>query len=158
LRTPLMWAAYHNDVRVARLLLDRGADPNQSTYYGTPLSHACWGGSVEAAELLIARGASVHARDAVANFVPLHWAAGTEPPRPQLVNLLLAHGADPNAAGGEPVGAFGLVPQTPRLIAERRGRTAVVEALTAPAPGTRRRPKTSPRPAARFRTCSTTRP
>src|SRR5262249_63984 len=33
--------------------------------------------------------------------------------------------------GGEPVGAFGLLPQTPRLIAEKRGRTAIVDALVA---------------------------
>jgi len=45
--------------------------------------------------------------------------------------MLLAHGADPNAAGGESVGAFGLVPQTPLLIAEKRGRTAIVDALVA---------------------------
>src|SRR5262249_33765308 len=71
MRTPLMWAAYHNDVRMVRLLLERGADPNQSTYYGNPLSHACWSDSFEAAELLISRGANVNARDAVANFTPL---------------------------------------------------------------------------------------
>src|SRR6516165_6588744 len=123
LRTPLMWAAYHDDVRMVRLLLERGADPNQSTYFGSPLSHACWSNSFEAAELLIARGANVSARDALANFTPLHWAAGSESPRPSLVKLLLANGADPNATGGEPVGAFGLVPQTPRLIAEKRGQT-----------------------------------
>src|SRR5215469_12073211 len=130
-RTPLMWAAYHNDVPMVRLLLERGADPNQSTYFGNPLSHACWSDSFEAAELLIARGANVKARDAVAHFTPLHWAAGTESSRPQLVKLLLANGADPNATGGEPVGAFGLVPQTPRLIAEKRGQTAIVDALVA---------------------------
>ncbi len=129
MRTPLMWAAYHNNVRMVRLLLERWADPNQSTYFGNPLSHACWRDSFEAAELLIAHGAHINARDAIANFTPLHWAAGTESPRPQLVKLLLAYGADPNAAGGEPVGAFGLAPQTSRLIAERRGRTAIVEAL-----------------------------
>jgi ankyrin repeat protein len=131
LRTPLMWAAYHNDVRMVRLLLDHGADPNQSTYFGNPLSHACWNDGFEAAEVLIDRGANVNARDAVADFTPLHWAAGTESPRPQLVKLLLANGADPNAAGGGPVGAFALVPQTPRLIAEKRGQTAIVEALAA---------------------------
>ena len=129
MRTPLMWAAYHNDVGMARLLLERGADPNQSTYFGNPLSHACWSNSFEAAELLIARGANVSARDALANFTPLHWAAGSESPPPRLVKLLLANSADPNAAGGEPVGAFGLVPQTPRLIAEKRGRTAIVDVL-----------------------------
>ena len=131
LRTPLMWAAYHNDVRMVRLLLEHGADPNQSTYFGNPLSHACWNDGFEAAELLIDRGANVNARDAVADFTPLHWAAGNETLRPHLVKLLLASGADPNAAGGEPVGAFGLVPQTPRLIAEKRGRTAIVDALVA---------------------------
>jgi uncharacterized protein len=131
MRTPLMWAAYHNDVRMVRLLLERGADPNQSTYFGSPLSQACWSGSFEVATSLIARGANVNARDAVADFTPLHWAAGTESPRTHLVKLLLANGAEPNAAGGESVGAFGLVPQTPRLIAEKRGRTAIVEALVA---------------------------
>ena len=130
-RTPLMWAAYHNDVPMVRLLLEHGADPNQSTYFGNPLSHACWNDGFEAAELLIDHGANVNARDAVADFTPLHWAAGNETLRPHLVKLLLGSGADPNAAGGEPVGAFGLVPQTPRLIAEKRGRTAIVEALVA---------------------------
>src|SRR4029077_12287032 len=80
---------------------------------------------------LIDRGANVNARDAVANFTPLHWAAGNESLRPHLVKLLLGSGADPNAAGGEPVGAYALVPQTPRLIAERRGRTAIVDSLEA---------------------------
>jgi ankyrin repeat protein len=131
MRTPLMWAALHNDVRMIRLLLERGADPNRSTYYGNPLSHACWHDNFEAAKLLIARGANVNAPDAIANFTPLHWAAGTESPHPQLVKLLLCHGADPNAAGGEPIGAFGLVPHTPRLIAEKRGRTPIVDTLVA---------------------------
>ena len=131
LRTPLMWAAHHNDVRMVRLLLDHDADPNQSTYFGNPLSHACWNGGFEAALLLIDRGANVNARDAVADFTPLHWAAGNERLRPHLVRLLLGSGADPNAAGGEPVGAFGLTPQTPRMIAEKRGRTAIVDVLAA---------------------------
>jgi ankyrin repeat protein len=130
-RTPLMWAAYYNHVRMIRLLLDRGAYPNRATYFGSPLSQACWSDGFEAAELLLARGANSNARDTIANFTPLHWAAGTESSRPYLVRLLLDNGAEPNAVGGEPVGALGLVPQTPRLIAERRGRTAVVEALAA---------------------------
>jgi ankyrin repeat protein len=131
LRTPLMWAAYHNDERMVRLLLDHGADPNRSTYFGTPLSQACWHDGFEAASVLIDRGANVNARDAVAGFTPLHWAAGDEALRPHLVKLLVGSGADPNAAGGESVGALGLAPQTPRTIAERRGRTAIVDALVA---------------------------
>ena len=116
---------------MVRLLLAHGADPNRSTYFGNPLSQACWNDGFEAAALLIDRGANVNARDAVADFTPLHWAAGNESLRPHLVKLLLASGADPNAAGGESVGALGLVPQTPRLIAEKRGRTAIVDALVA---------------------------
>jgi ankyrin repeat protein len=131
LRTPLMWAAYHNDEQMVRLLLDHGADPNRPTYFGTPLSHACWHDGFEAAAVLIDRGANVNARDAVAGFTPLHWVAGDESLRPHLVKLLLGSGADPNAAGGEAVGALGLTPQTPRMIAERRGRTAIVDTLAA---------------------------
>ena len=131
IRTPLMWAAYHNDVPMVRLLLEHGADPNQSTYFGSPLSHACWNDSFEAAELLIDNGANVNDRDAVAGFTPLHWAAGNETLRHHLVKLLLGSGADPNAAGGESVGALGMVPQTPLLIAQKRGRTAIVNALVA---------------------------
>jgi mono/diheme cytochrome c family protein len=93
------------------------------------LSQACWNDSVEAARILIDRGAKVDARDVFADFTPLHWAAGSEALRPDLVKLLLAGGADPNAAGGGPVEAFEMVPQTPRLIAARRGHSAIVEAL-----------------------------
>ena len=130
-RTPLMWAAYYNDMRMVRLLLAHGADPNQSTYFGSPLSQTCWNDGFEAAELLIERGANVDTRDALANFTPLHWAAGNETLRSPLVRLLLAFGADPNAEGGQAVAAYGLVPQTPLLIAKKRGRTAIVDALLA---------------------------
>src|SRR4051794_37252453 len=129
LRTPLMWAAFNNDVPMVRLLLEHGADPNQKTLYGSPLSQACWSDGVEAARILIDRGAKVDARDAFADFTPLHRAAASEALRPDLVKLLLAGGADPNAAGGGPVEAFEMVPQTPRLIAERRGHSAIVQAL-----------------------------
>src|SRR5262245_61174158 len=135
-----MWAAYHNDERMVRLLLDHGADPNRSTYFGTPLSQACWHDGFEAAVVLIDRGANVNARDAVAGFTPLHWAAGDESLCPHLVKLLLGSGADPNATGGESVGALGLAPQTPLMIAERRGRTAIVDALVAAGAKDRPRP------------------
>ena len=124
-----MWAAYHNNVPMVRLLLEHGADPNQATAYGSPLSQACWNDSVGAAKILIDHGAKVDGRDASADFTPLHWAAGSERLLPDLVKLLLSSGADPNAAGGEPVEAFEMIPQTPRLIAERRGHSAIVEAL-----------------------------
>ncbi|MBI3862428.1 MAG: ankyrin repeat domain-containing protein [Planctomycetia bacterium] len=131
MRTPLMWAAYRNDVRMVRLLLDRGADPNKGSSLGTPLSHAAWHNSTEAAQLLIDRGARVDERDRVANFTALHWASSTDTLSPQFVKLLLAKGADPNAGGGDSVPAFLTVQQTPVMIAAKRGRTALVMALIA---------------------------
>jgi Planctomycete cytochrome C/Ankyrin repeats (3 copies) len=103
------------------------------------LSQACWNDGFEAAEVLIDRGADVNARDAVAGFTPLHWAAGNEALQSHLVRLLLGSGADPNASGGEAVDALGFVPQTPRSIAEKRGQTRIVEALVAA--GAREQPR-----------------
>jgi ankyrin repeat protein len=114
-----------------RLLLERGADPNKPTTFGTPLTQAAWHNSIEATQLLLDRGARVEGRDRFADYTPLHWAASTDAPRPQLVKLLLAKGADPNAAGGDPVDAFLGVPQTPLMLAQKRGHTAIVEALQA---------------------------
>src|SRR5262249_32973323 len=131
-RTPLMWAAYHNDVRMVRLLLECGADPDQSTYFGNPLSHACWSDSFEAAELLIARGANVSARDALANFTPLHWAAGSESPRGRWVWLWLATGAAPTGAGGARVGVLGLAPKSRGLFAKRGGGPGFVDFFLPP--------------------------
>jgi hypothetical protein len=62
-----------------------------------------------------------------------------------LVTLLLKNGADPNAEFGEQIDKFLGVPQTPRLIAEKSGQTAIVEALTAA--GAKAPPK--PRPVQR---------
>jgi ankyrin repeat protein len=131
LRTPLMWAAFQNDLPMIRFLLNHGADPNKGTFFGTPLSQAAWHDHVEAAQLLLDNGARVDARDRFADFTPLHWASATDSPRPQLVQLLLVRGADPNATGGDPIDAFVGVSQTPLLLAQKRGRTAIVEALLA---------------------------
>lgn len=130
IRTPLMWAAFHDDVPMVRYLLEQKADPNLATYYGTPLSHAAWRDCVEAARLLLAHGAKVDSRDAWNGlaFTPLHWAAATDSPDPTLVQLLLKHGADPNAVAAD-LDTFMTVPQTPRLFAERRGKTPIVAAL-----------------------------
>jgi ankyrin repeat protein len=131
MRTPLMWAAFRNDLPLLRLLLERRADPNKGLLFGTPLSQAAWHDSVEAAKILLDHGARVDGRDRLADFTPLHWAAATDSIRPQLVQLLLAKGADPNAAGGDPIDAFLGVPQTPLMLAQKRGCTAIVEALLA---------------------------
>lgn len=128
MRTPLMWAAFRNDLPLMRLLLEHKADVNKGTQFGTPLSHAAWHDSFEAAQLLLGNGASIDTRD-FADFTPLHWAAGTDSPNARLVQLLLDKKADVNAKGGSPIGAFVGVTQTPLLIAQRRGPTAIVKAL-----------------------------
>src|SRR5262245_12762674 len=127
LRTPLMWAAYTNDLPMMRFLIERGADVNQPTPFGSPMTQAAWHDNLEAARLLLEKKAGVDARD-FAGFTPLHWAASTDSPRPQLVKLLLAKGADANAAGGDSIPAFLGEPQTPLLLAQKRGATEIVAA------------------------------
>jgi ankyrin repeat protein len=130
-RTPLMWAAYLNDLPMMRFLLERGADVHRGTPFGTPLSHAAWHDSVDAARLLLERGAKVDAKADFSSLTPLHWAAYSDQPGAQLVQLLLEKGADPNAPGGESVDAFLGVPQTPLELARKHGRTAIFTALEA---------------------------
>jgi ankyrin repeat protein len=131
-RTPLMWAAVGNDLPLIRLLLSRKADVNRATEYaGAPLIEAAQHDSVEAAALLLAAGARVDGVDPRTGLTALHWAAATDSPRADLVKLLLKHGADPNAAGGEKVDAFLGQPQTPLAFAQKRGATVIVAALKA---------------------------
>ncbi len=55
---PLLWAADHGEVEMARLLLDRGANVNQANAQDqTPLLRATYGRNTEAALLLLERGA-----------------------------------------------------------------------------------------------------
>ena len=108
--TPLVFAAREGDIASARVLLDHGANVNQTTEYGwTPLLTAINNRNYRLAQLLIERGADVN----IANkggWTPLYLATdnrniegGDYPvPRPdldhlELIKLLLAKGASPNA-------------------------------------------------------------
>jgi ankyrin repeat protein len=130
-RSPLMWAAFRGDLTVMNLLVDAGADVNLPGLYGTALAQATWADRREAAEWLVARGANPRIAGIVDGYTPLHWAASSELGDPGVVRLLLGHGADPNQGGGESVDAFLGTPQTPLMLARRRGETAVVKALRA---------------------------
>src|SRR5262249_30171304 len=75
-RTPLMWAAYHNDVRMVCLLLKRGADPNQSTYFGKQDCVSCHQQYLPMAAVGHARNRSVRfdqkvAREQIDSFAKL---------------------------------------------------------------------------------------
>ena len=120
--TPLMFAARHGDLAMARLLLDHGAAIDDVDAEGsTPLLVATVRGHVPLALLLLERGAAPDGAPEAAGYTPLHWAvnrsealtshdypdapgewaalAGIPDRRQQLalIEALLDHGADVNA-------------------------------------------------------------
>lgn len=91
--TPLLFAARHGDIESAGLLLDTGADANDTAPSGTSaLVVAAHGGHTALARYLLDRGADPNAADA--GYAALHAAIlrGDH----ELLDALLAQGADPN--------------------------------------------------------------
>ncbi|CCG04809.1 ankyrin repeat domain-containing protein [Blastococcus saxobsidens] len=90
----LAWAAYGGAARAARLLIDRGADPD-----GGALHAAAEGRRLELVRLLLDAGAEVDRRDPDTGRTPLHTAvaAGGTGASPEIVRLLLDAGADVDA-------------------------------------------------------------
>jgi ankyrin repeat protein len=129
-RNALMWSAFRGDTDAMKLLLEAGAEPNSESFLGTPMSQAAWADQVKATRLLLDHGAPVDQKGQGDSFTPLHWAASTEKSDARLVDLLMKRGANPNAEGGESIEAFMDVPQTPLMLAQRRGDTKIVSALT----------------------------
>lgn len=93
--TALLWSAYHDDLSIARRLIDAGADVNAANRYAvTPLALATTNANVGMVELLLEHGASPDA------FLPggetiLMTAARTG--RVGAVRALIARGADVHA-------------------------------------------------------------
>ena len=89
--TALHWAAYHDDLEIAELLVRAGANVKAANRYGvTPLSLACTNGNGAMVELLLKAGADPNA-PLPGGETPLMTAARTGTLRS--VKALLSHGA-----------------------------------------------------------------
>jgi hypothetical protein len=95
--TPLMWAARAGAADAMTALLDGGADPNARDRRNgwTALFHAIHKQQTVAVRLLLDRGVDPNQKAGLAT--PLLMAAADRDPT--LVELLLAHGADPHTRG-----------------------------------------------------------
>jgi cytohesin len=117
--TPLHLAVQRRDLAQARDLLEKGADVNQRTQYGTvPLHLAARAGLTDIAALLVDKGANVNVRDNW-SWTPLHDAAQNG--HKEVVELLIAKGADVNAR--DPDG------RTPLSYAREKAHASVVDLL-----------------------------
>ena len=94
--TVLGLACYFRQAEVARLLLERGANPNRAAANAAkvaPLHAAVAANHAGIAALLLDAGADVNARQQI-DYTPLMGAAANA--RMELLELLLARGADPS--------------------------------------------------------------
>ncbi len=122
---PLMWAVARNHPAMAEKLLAHGARPCHANRYGeTPLHRVAERGLLDMGRLLLDWGANPNQGTGIGwDPRPLHfacWARQPGQPYGELVRLLLAHGADPNAdAEGH----------LPIAMASDNGATEIVAAL-----------------------------
>ncbi len=96
-KTPLAVASREGHSKVARVLLERGADKEtraNSDLDWSPLERALNGGHMEVIEVLLEYGADVNAQDKD-NDTPLYWASDYG--QAAAARVLLEHNADPNA-------------------------------------------------------------
>ena len=98
--TPLIHAAAENDVKMAKLLLDYGADIEKANgRFETPLGFACSYDAVDTVRLLCERGAFVNGTEGWGNSY-LYWVrCKTQSPTPspqqvEIEQILLSFGAE----------------------------------------------------------------
>lgn len=96
--TPLDAAVFGGAIESARLLLDRGADPNRSGKDdATPLEDAAYKGANAIVALLLDHGAGINHINATTRTTPLYTAASSG--KLETVKLLLERGADSSLCG-----------------------------------------------------------
>ena len=121
-RSALHYAAVQGRADDIQALIDSGADIDLPDEDGrTPLHFAAQQYQVRSAELLCRAGADVQARDKFGNTA-LWRATFDSQGRGDLIQLLLASGADPDAANDSGV--------SPRQLAERIGNCDVKQFCT----------------------------
>ncbi len=101
---PLRNAAGEGQVEVVKFLLDHGADINARDGQGlTPLAWAISNRRVEVCRLLLDRGADVSLKNEWGQTAL--WSAASGGMQPEMVELLLRHGADPRGVdkNGAPI-------------------------------------------------------
>jgi ankyrin repeat protein len=119
--TALHWAAYKDDLGMAKMLLAAGANVKAATRLGaiTPLFMACKNGNAAMVELLLKAGADANSADEhLTTALMIAAASGNQ----DAANELLDHGADINAREG----SHG---QTALMFAAALNRDAVIKTL-----------------------------
>lgn len=124
-RTPLIFAATNGHTSVVKFLIESGADVNAKDSGGqTALLYACKRSFNEIAAFLLENGAEVNVQSKKKGITALMLAAVWD--NVELVQLLLEHGADPQLTD-----TFG---RTAKLLAQKKGNSAVVDLLPDPPP------------------------
>lgn len=90
--TPLHKASFHDQADIVRILLYSGANPNMKNKFGATPLHVTTSSAI--ASNLIGAKSDVNAKDSI-GAVPLHYAT-QEGFTPDLIDLFLSSGADPN--------------------------------------------------------------
>src|SRR5262249_9422595 len=112
-----------NNTARAKELLKNGANPNEGRFLGfAPAFLSVAAQNVEIVRAMADNGLDIQVRDGSESTL-LMWAAYDENARPEMVNLLIKLGADPNATNKRG--------ETALMWALRRGNTPVVAALKA---------------------------
>jgi ankyrin repeat protein len=93
-RPALHWAAENGLTEIAALLIEQGADADETDHFGNTALHLALA-YPDLLELLLENGADVNAKNALGN-TPLHLAVKDR----AAVETLLAAGADVNARNG----------------------------------------------------------